>query len=91
MWGSSSQRRLRCVVPNPASLDLPQGKQDVDHQDARMIATSTQPANLPCPHCRGTMSLVRHLDLDGVPAIYLFYCSRCHHVETVKQERERAA
>jgi hypothetical protein len=33
------------------------------------------------------MRLVRHLDLKEMPEIYLFYCSRCQHVETVKQER----
>ncbi len=56
-----------------------------------MTATSTQPADLPCPHCRGTMCLVRHLNLDGMPEIYVFYCSRCQHTETVTQERVRAA
>lgn len=33
------------------------------------------------------MQLVRYLDLTDMPEIYLFYCSRCQHVETVKQER----
>jgi hypothetical protein len=33
------------------------------------------------------MRLVRHLDLQQMPEIYFFYCSRCQHVETVKQER----
>jgi hypothetical protein len=46
-------------------------------------ATSTQD----CPHCHGTMGLVHQLDLVGIPEIYIFYCSRCQHAETVKQER----
>jgi len=33
------------------------------------------------------MRLVRHLDLKELPEIFLFYCSRCQHVETVKQAR----
>jgi hypothetical protein len=33
------------------------------------------------------MRLVRHLELREMPEIYLFYCSRCQYVETVKQER----
>ncbi len=56
-----------------------------------MTCTSTQPPKLPCPHCGGTMCLVRHLDLDAVPEIYVFYCSQCQHAETVTQERDRAA
>jgi hypothetical protein len=48
-----------------------------------IIASTT----LPCPHCQGVMGLVRHLDLKEMPEIYIFYCSRCQHAETVKQER----
>jgi hypothetical protein len=33
------------------------------------------------------MPLVRRIDLKGMPEIYIFYCSRCQHAETVKQER----
>jgi hypothetical protein len=33
------------------------------------------------------MSLVRRIDLKEMPEIYIFYCSRCQHAETVKQER----
>jgi hypothetical protein len=33
------------------------------------------------------MGLVRRLDLKDMPEIYIFYCSRCQHAETVKQER----
>ncbi len=32
------------------------------------------------------MCLVRHLNLDGVPEIYVFHCLRCQHVETMTQE-----
>ncbi len=42
---------------------------------------------MPCPYCHGTMDLVRQIDLAGMPEIVVFYCSRCQHVETVKQER----
>jgi hypothetical protein len=42
---------------------------------------------LTCPHCDGTMPLVRRIDLKEMPEIYIFYCSRCQHAETVKQER----
>ena len=53
----------------------------------KFSVTGAQSTDLPCPHCHGTMRLVRHLDLKEMPEIYLFYCSRCQHVETVKQER----
>jgi hypothetical protein len=33
------------------------------------------------------MALVRQLDLKDMPEIYVFYCSRCQHAETMKQER----
>jgi hypothetical protein len=33
------------------------------------------------------MSLVRRIDLKEMPEIYIFYCSRCQHAETVKEER----
>jgi transcription elongation factor Elf1 len=49
--------------------------------------TTTVPTTVQCPHCNGTMGLVRHLDHKDVPEIYIFYCSRCQHAETVKQER----
>ena len=49
--------------------------------------TATQSTDLQCPHCYGIMRLVRHLDLKELPEIFLFYCSRCQHVETVKQAR----
>jgi hypothetical protein len=33
------------------------------------------------------MDLIRRLDLKDMPEIYIFYCSRCQHAQTVKQER----
>ena len=51
------------------------------------MSNAAKSTDLPCPHCYNTMHLVRHLDLTDMPEIYLFYCSRCQHVETVKQER----
>ena len=33
------------------------------------------------------MPLVRRIDLKEMPEIYIFYCSRCQHAETVKDER----
>jgi hypothetical protein len=32
------------------------------------------------------MRLVRRIDLKEMPEIYIFYCSRRQHAETVKQE-----
>jgi hypothetical protein len=51
----------------------------------RVIAAPS--TDLPCPHCHVTMRLVRRLDLKGMPEIYVLYCSRCQHGETVTQER----
>jgi hypothetical protein len=32
--------------------------------------------------------LIRHIEhLKELPDFYIFYCARCRHVETVKQER----
>jgi uncharacterized protein YbaR (Trm112 family) len=42
---------------------------------------------LVCPHCQGTMQLVRHIDLRGLPNIYVFYCQHCQYVAPVKQRR----
>ena len=52
-----------------------------------MVPTETQSTTLVCPHCRGTMQLVRHIDLNGLPNIYVFYCQHCQYVATVKQQR----
>jgi hypothetical protein len=49
--------------------------------------TTAQSIGLTCPHCSGIMCLVRRIDLKEMPEIYVFYCSRCQHAETVKQER----
>jgi Type ISP C-terminal specificity domain len=32
-----------------------------------------------CPHCRVAMRLIRHIDLTGMPNIYVFYCQRYWH------------
>jgi len=49
---------------------------------------TTVTTTMSCPHCRGTMDLVRRLDLKDMPEIYIFfYCARCQLAETVKQER----
>jgi len=48
----------------------------------------TTATNTPaCRHCNGAMGLVRRLDLKDMPEIHIFYCLRCQHAETVKQER----
>jgi hypothetical protein len=49
--------------------------------------TTTQTIELKCPHCAGSMPLVRRIELKDMPAIYIFYCSRCQHAETLKRER----
>jgi len=52
-----------------------------------MIGTETQSTTVQCPHRHAAMQLVRHLDLNGLPDLHIFYCARCQHVETIKQER----
>jgi predicted nucleic acid-binding Zn ribbon protein len=54
---------------------------------SNFAVTTTDTAELTCPHCGGSMSLVRRIDLKEMPEIYIFYCSRCQHAETVKQGR----
>ncbi len=49
-----------------------------------MTLPNTRPVTS-CPHCRGAMSLIRLI--DELPEIYIFYCSPCEHVETVKYDR----
>jgi hypothetical protein len=51
------------------------------------VDTQTQSSQAQCPFCKAAMQLVRHIDLNGMPDIYIFYCSSCQHVETVKEER----
>jgi hypothetical protein len=53
----------------------------------QLIETQIQPNRGQCPCCKEAMQLVRHIDLKGMPDIYVFYCTRCQHVETVKEER----
>ena len=52
-----------------------------------MSGENTKALTLECPYCKGTMQLVRHLDLGELPDLYVYYCSRCQHHETVKQDR----
>ncbi len=47
--------------------------------------TTAHPTELKCPQCNGTMPLVRRIDLKDMPEIYIFYCSRCQHAESVKR------
>jgi predicted nucleic acid-binding Zn ribbon protein len=53
----------------------------------KFVETKKRSPDAQCPHCNGTMRLVRDLDLNGLPNIYLYYCDRCQHVETVTEER----
>ena len=39
------------------------------------------------PLLQGGNATCRHIDLKGMPDIYIFYCNGCQHVETVKEER----
>jgi len=49
--------------------------------------TNERPAPPLC-HCREPMKLVRTiLHVEGVPEIFIFYCTRCKHAETKVQER----
>jgi hypothetical protein len=54
---------------------------------SNFAVTTAHSTDLTCPHCDGTMPLIRRIDLKEMPEIYIFYCSRCQHVETAKQER----
>jgi len=47
--------------------------------------TQVRSLDVQCPHCRVTMRLMRHINLTGMPGVYVFYCQRCQHVETVKE------
>jgi DNA-directed RNA polymerase subunit RPC12/RpoP len=49
--------------------------------------TQQRSPDVQCPHCNGTMPLVRDIAVNGVPNIHLYYCNRCQHVETVKEDR----
>jgi hypothetical protein len=52
-----------------------------------MKPVHAQSPEVQCPHCRVAMRLIRHIDLTGMPNIYVFYCQRCQHVETIKDEK----
>jgi len=67
-------------------LNLPAGTFS-DLIVSNFAVTPAPSIELTCSHCDSTMSLVRRIDLKEVPEIYIFYCSRCQHAETVKQER----
>jgi hypothetical protein len=41
-----------------------------------------------CPCCREPMRLVRTIPkLGGLPALFVFLCQRCGHVETIEHEQ----
>jgi hypothetical protein len=50
-----------------------------------LTASSLQTVDARCPHCHGRMQFVRHITLADMPDLYVFYCSRFQHAETVKQ------
>jgi hypothetical protein len=52
-----------------------------------LVKPQIETSPVQCPHCKTAMQLIRHIDLKGMPDIYIFYCNRCQHVETVKEER----
>ena len=50
----------------------------------------THPTATLCPRCREPMKVVRTIPkLGGLPALHVFLCERCRHVETI--ERDQAA
>ena len=53
----------------------------------KLLEPQVQSSQVQCPCCKAAMQLVRHIDLKGMPDIYIFYCNGCQHVETVKEER----
>ena len=53
----------------------------------KLLEPQVQSSEAQCPRCKAAMQLVRHIDLKGMPDIYIFYCNSCQHVETVKEER----
>jgi hypothetical protein len=55
-------------------------------RERKMKLVETQ-GQVQCLRCKMAMQLVRHIDLKGMPDIYIFYCNGCQHVETVKEER----
>jgi hypothetical protein len=67
-------------------MNLPAGALP-DLTVSNFAVTTAHTTELKCPHCEGTMPLVRRIDLEEMPEIHIFYCSRCQHAETVKRER----
>jgi hypothetical protein len=55
-----------------------------------LTRSALQTVDARCPHCRGKMQLIRHITLADMPDLYVFYCLRCQHAETVKQELSAA-
>jgi predicted nucleic acid-binding Zn ribbon protein len=51
------------------------------------LVETHQSRQVQCPRCKAAMQLVRHIDLKGLPEIYIFYCNGCQNVETVKEEK----
>jgi transposase-like protein len=51
------------------------------------VETQLQSTQVQCPRCKAAMHLVRHIDLKGMPNIYIFYCDSCQHVDTIKEKR----
>jgi hypothetical protein len=44
-----------------------------------------QPVSPSCPHCSETMTLARNIPkLGALPALFVFRCARCNHVETIE-------
>jgi hypothetical protein len=55
-----------------------------------MTMAELQEPTVQCPRCRGKMRLVRHIRLADMPDLCVFYCERCQHAETLKQEPSAA-
>jgi hypothetical protein len=55
--------------------------------EMKPVAIHAQSPEVQCSHCRLAMRLIRQIDLTGLPNIYVFYCQRCQHVETVKEKK----
>jgi hypothetical protein len=51
-----------------------------------MSMAELQTVTARCPHCHGKMQLVRRISLAEMPDLYVFYCARCQHAETIKEE-----
>jgi hypothetical protein len=62
---------------------------------AQNLGLNFMPIARPAPpscHCREPMELVRYIThVEGVPEIFVFYCTRCKHAETKVREPGAAA